>query len=91
MMPTVRSLVARVVAPLVRAAEGEPRRGPYHLPITGGWLPDGAPVNWWQVGIDPIGGERSAVVARCIALYGETAASLPGALAAEHEGRAHAC
>jgi HK97 family phage portal protein len=78
-MPTVRSLVSRVIAPLVRAVEGEPRSGPFHLPITGGWLPDGASVNWWQLGISPSGGERSAVVERCIALYAETAASLPGA------------
>jgi len=42
-------------------------------------LPDGAPVNWWQLGISPTSGERSAVVERCIALYAETAASLPGA------------
>src|SRR5215471_15047959 len=79
MMPTVRSLVARVISPLVRAVEGQPRPGPYHLPITGGWLPDGIPINWWQTGLSPTGGERSAVFERCIALYAETAASLPGA------------
>src|SRR5215467_3104670 len=79
MMPTVRSLVSRVFTPLLKAVEGAPRRGPHHLPITGGWLADGAPVNWWQTGLYPTGGERSAVVERCIALYAETAASLPGA------------
>src|SRR5215471_18591232 len=79
MTPTVRSLVARVIAPLVRAVEGQPRSGPYHLPVTGGWLPDGIGMNWWQTGLSPMGGERSAVVERCIALYAETAASLPGA------------
>src|SRR5215472_13706331 len=79
MRPTVRSLVSRVIAPLVRAVEGEPRPGPHFLPLTGGWLPDGAPINWWQTGLSPTGGERSAVVERCIALYAETAASLPGA------------
>src|SRR5215831_15343173 len=79
MMPTVRSLVSRVFTPLLKAVEGAPRRGPYHPPITGGWLADGAPTNWWQTGIYPTGGERSAVVERCIALYAETAASLPGA------------
>jgi HK97 family phage portal protein len=78
-MPTARSLISRVFSPLIRAVEGQPRRGPYHLPITGGWLPDNAPLNWWQVGLSPSGGERSAVVERCIALYAETAASLPGA------------
>src|SRR5215831_8884634 len=79
MMTTARALVGRVLRPLLKATEGRPRRGPYHLPITGGWLPDGAPVNWWQTGLSPTGGERSAVVERCIALYAETAASLPGA------------
>src|SRR5215471_682762 len=78
-MPTVRSLVSRAFAPLVRTVEGATRRGPYRLPITGGWLADGAPVNWWQTGLYPTGGERSAIVERCIALYSETVASLPGA------------
>jgi phage portal protein BeeE len=49
------------------------------LPVSGGWLPDGAPINWWQTGLNLTGSERSAVVERCIALYAETAASLPGA------------
>jgi HK97 family phage portal protein len=81
MMPTVRSLVSRVIAPLVRAVEGEPRPGAFHLPLTGGWLSTeaGQYQNWWQLGFSPTSGERSAVVERCIALYGETAASLPGA------------
>src|SRR5215831_10373193 len=79
MMTTARALVGRVLRPLLKAAEGQPRRGPYALPITGGWLPDGAAVNWWQLGLSPSGGERSAIVERCISLYGETVASLPGA------------
>jgi HK97 family phage portal protein len=80
MMPTVRSFVTRVLSPLVRAAEGEPRRGPYYLPITGGWLPDGVGINWWQTGISPTSGERSAIVERCISLYAESVALLaPGA------------
>src|SRR5215831_18441937 len=79
MMTTARALVGRVLRPLLKATEGEPRRGPFYLPITGGWLPDGIPMNWWQTGLSLTGGERSAVVERCIALYAETAASLPGA------------
>src|SRR5262249_10004747 len=66
------------LSPLIRAVEGQPRRGPFHLPITGGWLPDGAPTNWWQTGLSPTSGERSAVVERCISLYAETCALLPG-------------
>lgn len=79
MMTTARALVGRVLRPLFKAVEGHPRSGPFHLPVTGGWLPDGIPMNWWQTGLSPSGGERSAVVERCIALYAETAASLPGA------------
>src|SRR5262252_8453894 len=79
MMPNPRALVASVLRPVLKALEGATRRGPYHLPITGGWLADGAPINWWQTGLYPTGGERSAIVERCIALYAETAASLPGA------------
>src|SRR5262245_36340029 len=77
MMTTARALVGRVLRPLLKAVEGQPRSGPF--PLTGGWLPDGVPVNWWQIGISPTGGERSAIVERCISLYAETAASLPGA------------
>jgi len=73
MMPTVRSLVTRVLSPLIRAAEGQPRPGPYRLPITGGWLPDGAAVNWWQQGYSPISGERSAIVEACVSAYAQIA------------------
>ena len=79
MLTTTRALVGRVLRPLLKAVEGQPRPGPYHLPLTGGWLPDGISTNWWQSGIRPTGGERSAIVERCIALYAETASSLPGA------------
>jgi len=81
MLPTAARalLVGRVLRPLLKAVEGQPRPGPYHLPLTGGWLPDGVPVNWWQSAIAPSGGERSAIVERCVSFYAETAASLPGA------------
>ena len=74
-----RGLLARIVAPLVRAAEGALRPGPYPLPITGGWLPDGAPTNFWQCGIDPVGGfSRSAMVEACISAYSQTVAMCSG-------------
>src|SRR5215469_1727825 len=81
MMTTTRALVGRVLRPLLKAVEGEPRSGPFALPITGGWLSAdaGQYQNWWQLGLSPTGAERSAVVQRCIAIYAETAASLPGA------------
>jgi phage portal protein BeeE len=79
MMTTARALVSRVLRPLFKAAEGRPRSGLFHLPVTGSWLPDGTLTNFWQLGLSSTGGERSALVERCIALYAETAASLPGA------------
>src|SRR5262249_33567512 len=69
MLTITRALVGRVLRPLFKAAEGHPRSGPFPLPVTCRWLPDGIPMNWWQTGLSP----------RCIALYAETAASLPGA------------
>jgi HK97 family phage portal protein len=78
MMPTVRSLVTRVLSPLIRAAEGQPRPGPHHLPITGGWLPAGIDALWWQRGISPVSGERSAIVEACVSAYSQTCSMLPG-------------
>jgi hypothetical protein len=64
MMTTTRALIGRVLRPFLKAAEGQPRRGPFHLPITGGWLSAeaGQYTNWWQLGFSPTSGERSAVV-----------------------------
>jgi HK97 family phage portal protein len=70
--------VARIFRPLVRAIEGEPRPGPHYLPISGGWLPPNTSLNWWQAGQDLTGFTPSSIVARCVSLYAETAASLPG-------------
>src|SRR5215469_8297443 len=78
MMTTTRALVGRVLRPLLKAVEGEPRSGPFALPITGGWLSAdaGQYQNWWQLGLSPSGGERSAITERCISAYSETIASL---------------
>ena len=58
--------VQRIIAPLRRALEGAVRPGPYPLPITGGWLPDGAPWNWWQSGSARPSFPKSAIVESCI-------------------------
>jgi phage portal protein BeeE len=71
-------LLARILRPLIKTFEGEPRLGPHFLPISGGWLPAGTPWNFWQCGHDPSGYSPSAIVERCVALYSETIASLPG-------------
>jgi HK97 family phage portal protein len=61
--------------------EGEPRPGPWYLPITGGWLPVdvGKYTNWWQLGYDPLtGGTGSAIVEACVSAYYQTIAMCPG-------------
>ena len=77
-----RDLIRKVIAPLVvRATEGEYRPGPWHLPVTGGWLPAGVGEawNWWQFGYNPVGGSgRSAVVEACVSAYAQTIAMCPG-------------
>lgn len=74
------ALISRIVGPLVaRATEGAFRRGPYQLPVSGGWLPDGAPLNWWQCGYLPYGGtSRSAMVEACVSAYAQTIAMCAG-------------
>ena len=72
-------LIARVGNWLARAAEGDYRPGPYYLPLSGGWLPDGAPLNWWQLGYDPKGmSSQSAMVEACVSAYSQTIAMCPG-------------
>lgn len=78
-MASLRELITRGLRTVVRAVEGEPRPGPYNLPYTGGWLPDGAPNNWWQCGYDPMPiGSRSAMVEACVSAYSQTIAMCPG-------------
>jgi HK97 family phage portal protein len=73
------NLLARILRPLLKAAEGEARQGPYFLPVTGGWLPAGADWNWWQEGIIPsMGYDSSAMVEACLAAYAQTVAMCPG-------------
>ena len=74
-----RDLIARGLRAVTRAVEGDARPGPYMLPISGGWLPDGSPINWWQTGqdIQPIGA-RSAMVEACVSAYAQTIAMCPG-------------
>jgi HK97 family phage portal protein len=74
-----RDLIAGGLRTLARAAEGAFRPGPYYLPVTGGWLPDGAPTNWWQLGMNPSGiPSHGAMVEACISAYSQTVAMCPG-------------
>jgi HK97 family phage portal protein len=74
-----RGALARTLRTVLRAVEGSYRPGPYYLPVTGGWLPAGAPTNWWQLGYDVQGGTaRSAIVEACVSAYAQTVAMCPG-------------
>ena len=77
---TIRDLVARVGRSIVKAAEGQPRPGPWLLPVSGGWLPAnvGSSMNWWQNGYDIETGSPSAMVEACISSYSQTTAMCPG-------------
>ena len=53
---TVRGFLSRVTGQLIAKGEGDYHAGPYYLPVTGGWLPDGVADNWWQQGYTPMTG-----------------------------------
>jgi HK97 family phage portal protein len=72
------SWLARIADRIVRRGEGDFRPGPFYLPVTGGFLPEGAGWNWWQQGYDPITAPRSAMVEACVSAYAQTVAMLPG-------------
>lgn len=72
------SLVSRIKSLLTRAEESEPRPGPYWLPVSGGWLPDSAPLNWWQTGFDLQPFTYGAMVEACVSSYAQTTAMCPG-------------
>jgi HK97 family phage portal protein len=72
-------LLARIMPWRKRAAEGEPRPGPYL--VDGGWLSAkaGKHLNWWQMGFNPQPyGESSAMVEACVSAYAQTVAMCPG-------------
>ena len=76
---TPRSLIANGLRTVLRAVEGASRPGPYYLPVSGGWLPDGSALNWWQLGENIIpSGSRSAMVEACVSAYSQTIAMCPG-------------
>lgn len=78
-MAKLPALLSRILGPLLTKGEGDVRPGPYHLPITGGWLPADASWNWWQDGITPaLGYDSSAMVEACLSAYAQTVAMCPG-------------
>lgn len=75
------SLMSRMRSFFVRAPEGEPRPGPWPLPISGGWLGayEGQFINHWQMGFSPESASRSAIVQACISAYSQAVSMCPGA------------
>jgi HK97 family phage portal protein len=72
-------MIASTLRSVLKAVEGSFRSGPYRLPITGGWLPDGASINWWQEGYNPLYASTcSAMVEACVSAYAQTVAMCPG-------------
>jgi HK97 family phage portal protein len=50
------------------------------LPISGGWLPDGAATNFWQLGYNVVpASATTAMVEACVSAYSQTVAMCPGA------------
>jgi HK97 family phage portal protein len=72
-------MIANTLRSVLKAVEGGFRSGPYYLPITGGWLPNGAAINWWQEGYNPLYASTcSAMVEACVSAYAQTVAMCPG-------------
>ena len=75
----MRAMIASALRTVARAVEGSWRPGPYQLPVTGGYLPAGTPINFWQLGQDVQSlGTGSAMVEACISAYSQTVAMCPG-------------
>jgi len=76
----IRDVVAKIVRPILKAVEGQPRPGPWLLPISGGWLPAdvGSSINWWQNGYNIETISPSSMVEACISAYSQTTAMCPG-------------
>lgn len=75
-----RSLLSRLGG-LVRGMPWNSSPGPMTAPpfySDAGWIPSNWPINFGQVGYDPIPGGWNSVVYSCIMLYARTIAQLPG-------------
>jgi len=71
--------LARWVTPRQKsnpAGEGNWHPGPYT--VSGGYLPAGAPWNFWQCDIDPVVGPGCSTVEACVWAYIRAIAQLPG-------------
>ncbi|WP_134679391.1 phage portal protein [Paracoccus ravus] len=81
----LQRLAAAIRPPAVKGAP--PTAMGYPLPITGGFIPESWPWNWWQQGRDPVSAGVSPIVAACVSTYAETVASLPARHVSEVPGQ----
>lgn len=80
-LPPRPGLLARLGAWLGRSTNWSSRPGPLAGPVAAtseGLISFNWPLNFGQVGYDPVRGELNSVVYACIALYARTIAQLPG-------------
>ena len=71
--------LARLITPRQKAnpaGEGNWHPGPYT--VSGGYLPAGAPWNFWQCDIDPVAAPGCSTVEACVWAYIRAIAQLPG-------------
>ncbi|RPI39336.1 MAG: phage portal protein [Hyphomicrobiaceae bacterium] len=79
MLASLTQSLARLITPRQKAnpaGEGNWHPGPYT--VSGGWLPAGAPLNFWQCDIDPIPAGGCSTVEACVWAYIRAIAQLPG-------------
>jgi HK97 family phage portal protein len=71
-------VLARISQALTRPFRPKQKQGGYWLPISGGWLPENAPWNFWQLGWNPAPVGQGSIVSACVAAYAQTIAMCPG-------------
>src|SRR4029077_665527 len=78
LMANIMQSLARMIIPRQKAnpaGEGNWRPGPYT--VSGGVIPAGSPLNYWQCDIDPVSGSSSSIVEACVWAYLRAVAQLP--------------
>jgi HK97 family phage portal protein len=70
--------LTRISQALMRPFRPKQKQGGYWLPISGGWLPENAPWNFWQLGWNPAPVGQGSIVSACVAAYAQTISMCPG-------------
>jgi len=72
------SLVKRAAGALTRIFRPSQKAAPITMPTGGGFVPPDWPINWWQLGRDPLPYGGSAIVYACRSAYSQTISMCPG-------------